>query len=853
MSLIKYKQKRNFKSTSEPKGEVKSPHKALHFVVQKHAASHLHYDLRLEMEGVLKSWAVPKGPSMNPKDKRLAMMVEDHPYDYKDFEGNIPEGNYGAGNVIVWDEGTYTDYKILNKKDGEKKLLSDLKKGNIKFILDGHKLKGAFTLVKIKGSSDNQWLLIKKQDKYVKETDILKKNKSVKSNMTLEQLIKKNTPAKSKVTKKKTIQKKSLVVKNSEPYDAMLAHIGKEPFDDSEWIFEVKYDGYRALAVINPPEDPVLYSRNHLSFNKLFKPVVDQLKKIKHTAVVDGEVVIEDDAGRSGFQLLQNYQKTGKGTLKYYVFDLLSLDGNDIRQLPLTERKELLQLLLKKYKLTNIIYSEHITGKGKDFYRKAQKKNQEGIMAKNANSPYRSGKRTNDWLKIKINQQEEAVIIGITEPQGSRSHFGAIVLGQYNNSRLSYIGMCGTGFTESTLHDLYRKFRLHFRKTSPLAETIKLRNKIQWIDPVYVCQVKFTEKTNSGQLRHPVYLGLRIDKTAGDVKMEPENKKSKVSRKEIKETKSTSPVRKDEKSTAKKSQVIRIGGKSLVLTNQDKIYFPEDGITKGDIVNYYREIADFILPYLKNRPQSLNRFPNGINGPSFYHKDMETTQLPSWAKTAEVYSESTGKPIDYLLCNDTATLVYMANLGCIEINPWNSRIQKPEYPDWLVIDLDPGKISFTEVVKTARMVKEVLDEFGAPSFCKTSGATGLHIYLPLGARYEYDIVKQFAELIAVTVNARLPDITSIERTVSKRKNKIYIDFLQNRRGQTLAAPYSARPRKGATVSTPLDWSEVNNKLNPGDFTIKNIFRRLDKKGDLWAPVIGKGINLDKLLRKMTEG
>ncbi|MCW3103770.1 MAG: dependent ligase [Bacteroidetes bacterium] len=853
MALNKYNTKRNFSKTPEPEGKVAASKKDLTFVIQQHDASHLHYDFRLEMEGVLKSWAVPKGPSMNPSDKRLAMMVEDHPYSYKDFEGTIPEGNYGAGNVIVWDNGTYREADTEDKAAGEKKLLAGLRKGHIRFIMNGKKLKGEFSLIKIRGGNqENAWLLVKKEDKHSTTGDILKKDKSVISKKKLEMRERKNSrkpaaasPAK-KAPVKKSAEKKA--VTSAGNFTPMLATLTEGAFDGPEWIFEAKYDGYRALALI-ANGNASLVSRNNLSFDSLFAPLLPELQKIPHDVILDGEVVVEDEKGNSGFQLLQNYQNTGTGKLKFYVFDILILDGEDTRGLTLLKRKELLKLLLKKQKLKNIHYSEHITEKGKAFYKDAMNKGIEGIMAKRADSIYASGKRSKDWLKIKITQEEEAVIAGFTEPKGSRKHFGSLLLGAYKGDELKYIGNCGTGFNDQMLKELYNKLVPLFRKTAVFREKTGVPGKIQWVEPELICQVKFSEWTNDRHMRHPVFLGLRIDKEADEITVPGKAVKAPAKKKGAKKT-----AAKKEKATKKKpgDLDLEVGKVTLHLTNQSKIYFPKDKITKGDIVNYYREVAPLMLPYLKGRPQSMNRFPNGISGPSFYQKDVDTAKAPGWITTEKIFSESTNEYVDYLVCNDEATLLYMANLGCIEINPWNSRIGSIENPDWAVIDLDPEAIPFKEVVKTALEVKKLLDELGADCYCKTSGATGLHIFIPLGAKYDYDIVKTFAELIAQTVFSRIPSITSILRSPKKRQKKVYLDFLQNRRGQTLAAPYSVRPKPGATVATPLEWSEVNNKLDPTSFTIKTILKRLDKKGDLWKPVLGKGADLMKILKKMNK-
>jgi bifunctional non-homologous end joining protein LigD len=841
MSLSKYNQKRNFKKTLEPQGKVHQSRDEFIFVVQKHAASHLHYDFRLELDGVLKSWAVPKGPSMDPEVKRLAMMVEDHPYDYKDFEGSIPKGNYGAGNVIVWDNGTYKPADT--KESAAETLRSGLNKGQLTFVLKGKKLKGEFSLIKLKGKQENAWLLLKKNDKYISTEDILKKDKSVISKMTLETIgEKQKDTSKEKSTPKKTSKSKSKLsfVK------PMLATLKESAFDDPEWIYENKYDGYRAISVINT-DHVHLYSRNEISFDDNFAAIREELRTIDHQAILDGEVVVENSKGAASFQLLQNYLKTGKGALKYYVFDILNLDGVATTELSLLERKELLQTLLDKYSLSNVIYADHSFGDGLKQYASAAKNKKEGIIAKKADSNYLPGKRTDQWYKIKVVQQEEAVIIGITAPKNSRKHFGALLLGQYYGKRIQYIGKCGTGFGDATLKELYTKFQPLFTDKAPVANTAEFKEPIQWLKPKLVCQVKFTEWTEDMRLRHPVYLGLRIDKKASEVFLTSKNSYTDNTK-----TPNSMKTIDDAKPESRESFSRKVNGPSLQFTNQQKIYFPESNITKGAIIQYYDEVTDLILPYLKDRPQSMNRFPNGIEAPHFYQKDLDLEKVPDWLKTQKIYSESNDDKLDYLICNNKATLLYMANLGCIDINPWNSTIRHLENPDWLVIDIDPANDKFEEVVQTALAVKEVMDELETECFCKTSGASGLHIYIPLGAKYDYDSIKILAQLIAKEVQEKLPQITTVERSIKKRNGKIYVDYLQNRRGQTIAAPYSVRPVPGAQVSTPLEWSEVTKKLHPSQFTIKNVLKRFEKKGDLWTGVLGKGANIKKILQKFEQ-
>ncbi len=777
MTLSKYHQKRSFAKTPEPKGVPKTKkEKVLRFVVQEHHASRLHYDFRLEMEGVLKSWAVPKGPSMDPDDKPLAVHVEDHPYEYRKFEGVIPKGNYGAGTVKIWDEGTYSS--MQNGKNQEEILLEGLQKGDLKFRLYGKKLHGAFALVQIKKDPKN-WLLIKKDD--VKEE------------------------------KKKIIKAE----KSPMPHDIipMLAVEKETAFNDKDWIYELKWDGYRAIAEIEKG-NVKLYSRNQQDFTDRYKTVVEELKNLPLDAVLDGEVVAVDKDGKPQFQLLQGFNE--KTHLIYYVFDLLYLDGYDTRQLSLIERKTLLKDFLQNS--PHIKFSEHIDTHGTELYAVAKKRGIEGIVAKNKKSTYVS-KRTNEWQKIKHINMQEAIICGFTEPSGQRKEFGALVLGVYSHGEFQYVGHTGSGFDEKKLTSIIRLLKPLVRNTSPFAHTPKTNTPATWVTPKYVCQIKFTEWTTDGMMRHPIFLGMRDDKKPAEVVREIPEKTTVATK--------------------------------VALSNLTKVYWPEEGYTKGDLIAYYDRISEYILPYLKDRPQSLNRHPEGIHGESFYHKDLHN--LPEWLKTVQIYSESNEKYLNWLICNDRETLLYMANLGCIEINPWSSKHQKKEYPDYLIIDLDPNGVPFPEVIKVAKHVKKIMDAAQIEGFLKTSGKTGLHILIPLGGKYTFDQTRQFAEILAKKGSSDLPDITSVVRDPKKREQKIYIDYLQNRQGQTLAAPYSLRPVRFAQVSTPLQWEELTPGLRPSDFTIKNIFRRLGKVGDIWKPLLNhKGIDMLKSLEILTK-
>lgn len=854
MALEEYKKKRNFQKTSEPEGKKKSKQNELIFVVQKHAATNLHYDFRLELDGVLKSWAVPKGPSINPDDKRLAMMVEDHPIDYAGFEGIIPEGNYGAGEVIVWDKGTYHSLQSEDYRESINFLHEGLQKGDLKFYLHGEKLKGAFVLVKIKNQK-NSWLLIKKKDEFADKEDITRKDKSVLSQKTLEEIAEKNKKKVSEISEKVPHEKLKNLPGKKFPSNIlpMLATLVDEPFDDPEWLYEIKWDGYRAIAEVKNGEVN-LHSRTNKSFNIKFSPIAETLKNFDADIILDGEVVVLDEDGRASFQLLQNYQRTGKGNLIYYVFDLIYLDKYDLRNLPLIDRKEILQKILPENK--NIFYSDHIFNNGIDFFNLVQQKNIEGILAKNSNSKYIS-RRSKEWLKIKVKQRTEAIICGYTKPKGSRKNFGALVLGAYKNGELIYIGHTGGGFNDDDLKEIYNILQPYKRKTSPFKKVPKTNTPVTWVEPELICEVLYSEWTEDLNLRHPVFWELREDKKPQEVILEEsENTKEfldKNGKKNKKDKKDNNASGKNEKILSKSplEKEIYINNRKLKLTNLDKIYFPDDGYTKENIIEYYRKISRYILPYLKDRPESLHRHPNGIKQKGFYQKDVAELP-PDWVTTKKIYSESNDKEINYLVCNNEETLIYIANLGCIEINPWFSRVDKLDKPDYLVIDLDPEDISFDKVIDAAIEVKKILDIAGANSYCKTSGATGLHIYVPLNAKYDYDIAKDFAHLVCKIVHNIIPGFTSIERNPSKRKKKVYLDYLQNRTGQTLAAPYSIRPRPGAPVATPLKWSEVKKGLNPSDFNIENIHNRLKKKGDIFIKILKEGIDINKSISNLEK-
>jgi bifunctional non-homologous end joining protein LigD len=617
----------------------------------------------------------------------------------------------------------------------------------------------------------------------------------------------------------------------------MLAKETEKAFDDKNWLFEIKWDGYRAIAEKKENEIS-LYSRNGISFQQTYPIVVDQLKCISADAVLDGEIVVLNDKGQPSFQLLQHYSENLDRPIQYQIFDLLELNGQNTTGLSLIERKELLQKIIPENEV--IKYSDHIPEIVNYFFAVTEENGLEGILAKKRDSKYYPGKRSSEWLKIKHHKTQEAIIAGYTAPSGSRKYFGALILASKEGNHFKYIGHTGTGFNDAALKEMYNLLQPLVQKESPFNEKIKTNSPVTWVKPELICEVKFTEITSDGMFRHPVFLHLREDKTINEVSMK--------NAKPVKNPKAVSPPEENKNETDK---IFTFGKSKVKVTNVNKVYFPEDGVTKGDVVNYYISMADYILPYLKGRPESLLRNPNGIHEKGFFHKDAGEN-VPSFVKSVKVYSDSNDKEIDYIICDNLATLVYLNNLGCIEINPWHSTVKALENPDYLMIDIDPSeKNTFEQVIEAALMVKEILDKAGAESYCKTSGASGLHVYVPTGKKYTFEQVKDFTYLVCMMANYQLKDFTTLERNLQKRGNKhIYMDYLQNRRGQTIASVYSLRPKVGATVSTPLLWKEVKKGLSPKQFTIHNIEQRVKKMGDIFTGVLGKGIDLKKCLKNL---
>jgi len=818
--------------------------------------------------------------------KRLAVRVEDHPYDYRDFEGIIPRG-YGAGTVMVWDEGFYEPVKraFKNKKARDKELLRQLHSGLIEITLHGRKLKGNYALVKTRGKGKNDWLMVKMNDGYASPEDVTLKDKSVLSGKTLAGV--KNSTTRIHVSKRvedpamkpkkevkasstigaaeikadiKRLLKKAPASRLPSGLAPMLATLVDEPFHRQGWIYEVKWDGYRALAFLNKGSVE-LKSRNDKSFNKRFYPVTRALKEWDVNAVIDGEIVAVGENGVPDFESLQNWRTEAEGYLVYYVFDILWLEGRDLTGLPLTERRRILKSLVPEDGIVKM--SDSFEGSGLKFFEAAKKMGLEGIIAKRADSTYHAGDRTRDWLKIKAKRRQEMVIGGFTKNEASSRPFSALLVGVFDGKKLVYTGRVGTGFSDSTRRELMHRFDKLIINKSPFAELpdINRPGRFQrkplhatatWLRPELVCEVSFTEMTRDGVMRQPSFEGMRTDKKAADVVREAAKPTSKVMKGHASGKIIAAPDTKGKGNAflnpKDETQVREINGHKLKFTNLGKIYWPKEKITKRDMLNYYYQMAPCILPYLKDRPQSMNRHPDGIYGEHFYYKDI-TGKAPEWLDTYLYRSKEDNRDRHYLVARDDASLLYMASLGCIEMNPWHSRVETEDYPDWCILDLDPDKTTFDQVIESALVVKDILETMGVTGYPKTSGSRGMHVYIPLGAKYTYEQSREFARIVAILAHAKLPGFTSIERTVKARQGKMYIDFLQNRPQATVCAPYSLRPRPGATVSMPLHWAEVKKGLKMTDFTIKNAFERIKSEGDIFKPVLGKGIDLENIVKR----
>jgi bifunctional non-homologous end joining protein LigD len=763
--LTDYRRKRNPGRTPEPMAGAKTSRKRARqprFVVQRHDARRLHYDFRLERDGVLASWAVPKGVPLESGQRALAVHVEDHPLEYANFEGEIPKGQYGAGSVEIWDNGTY-------------ELVEEKKDGGLTVRLEGRRLQGLWTLVPAKLDGDpKNWLLIRKRGDGVDGND---------------------RPARVR-------------------YQAMLATPEADIPAGAGWLFEVKWDGYRALAYLRGGEATLL-SRNGNDLTGRFAGVAKALEKAVKSpdCVLDGEVCALDEHGRPSFSAMQQ-GKPGT-SIVYEVFDALEVDGDPLVELPLRERRVRLARLLDRRNA--VVRLSETFDDGPGLLEAAKQQQLEGIVAKRVDSPYRQAKRTRDWLKIKTHGRQEFVIAGYTKGQGRRAgRFGSLVLGVWRGDELVYVGNVGTGFTDRVIDELLAKLRPLEHTGSPF-EVVPRMPKVRkadvvWVKPELVCEVEFVEWTHDGRLRAPSFQGLRDDKQPREVHREE-----------------ALPTE------------IRAGKRLLKLSNLNKVFFPDDGITKGDLLEYYRAVAPVLLPHLKGRPFTLKRYPNGIEGGFFFQKDAPV-HMPEWIPTREFEVSTRDSPrkrrrIQAPLVNDELALLWMVNMGCIDLNTWYSRVDRPERPDFVLFDLDPAAdVGFAEVVEVALLVKEVLDALGLVGFVKTSGSDGMHVLVPVERRYGYDKTREFAEIVAGTLARTHQGLVTTEWSKAKRRG-VLIDANQNGEGKTIASVYSVRPHPGAPVSTPLRWDEIRRGLDPQAFGMDEVLGRIERYGDLFEGVL----------------
>ncbi len=813
-TLAKYRKMRDFSRTAEPNGEPakgakparrKSPEE-LSFVIQRHEARRLHYDFRLELGGVLLSWAVPKGPSLDPADKRLAVETEPHPLEYGKFEGTIPKGEYGAGNVTIWDHGTW---------EPEGDAARDFERGRLTFKLHGEKLHGSWHLVRTRtrdsGKDEKNWLLMKSRDEFAQsgagEPEAARTNKG--DGARREDGEPKSAPRQR--TARARRRKTSLTLEHVEPELATL--VSAAPEGDA-WLHELKFDGYRLLARVADGEVG-LFTRHGHDWSERMPALVRALSRVSADVWLDGEVVVLDERGVSNFQRLQNSLSEGAtGALVFYVFDLLELDGTDYRARPLTERKQVLAELWKKLPAdvrATLRLSDHVVGNGAEFFKQACKLGVEGIVSKRADAPYRSG-RGRDWLKVKCLKRQEFAIVGYTEPSGSRSHLGALLIAVNGRQGFRYAGRVGTGFTSASLAELHRALGPLVREKPPRLENTPRgadARGVHWVEPKLAAEVAFTEMTEDGVLRHPSFQGLREDKSAAEAREERPADEEVDAR--------PAPAR-----AARRAKPTE-----YPLTNPGKILYPEQGITKRELLDYYALVAERMLPHVKNRPLTLVRCPNGYDKPCFFQKHPGEG-VPAKVRSVPI-AEKSGDT-QYSVIDDAEGLFGLVQLGALEIHTWGSHADDAEHPDIVVFDLDPDPdIDFGEVCRAAEELRRVFEAAKLESFVKTAGGKGLHVCLPIAPELTWQEAKDFTQRIAEEFVRRSPDKFVATVSKSKRRGKIFIDYLRNGRGATFVTPYSTRARKNAPIAMPLEWDELGPKLRPDGFTLRNIAERLAKQ------------------------
>jgi bifunctional non-homologous end joining protein LigD len=843
------------------------------FVVQKHWATSMHYDLRLALDGTLRSWAVPKGPSTHVEEKRLAVHVEDHPLEYADFEGVIPAGNYGAGSVIVWDRGWYGSFK-------PEPLSEQYERGKLELELHGFKLRGRWTLVRMggRGKGGKEWLLLKKADGAATEDEMVDRYpESVISGLSVEEMKDARGAVAALRDRVEALGAPRRELPREVPFT--LATLAEHAPQGAEWSFEIKYDGVRVLAR-RDGERVALYGRSGEDITARYPEIAAGIAGLAVPRfALDGEIVAEDERGRPSFQRLQArmHLKGARNVLaalksvpaRGMFFDILSLEGHDLRDLPLADRQELLARVLPP--IGPVQRVGHVIEHGPAFYDAASELGLEGIVAKRRNGRY-EGRRSAGWLKIKCQKRQEFVIGGMSPGQGGRAGFGALHVGVYEGDRLVYVTKVGTGFDDATLASVARALEPLRRDTSPFQVRSPAARGHVWCEPRLVCEVRFTEWTRDGGLRHPTFLGLRADVRPEDCRREAppaetvdedgEESGNPIAvagadpdRAAPRSAKSRAPRARGAASTPARVAAAPAPAPApapprVPLTNLRKVFWP-DGTTKGDLIAYYDAVAPLMLRYLRDRPAVLTRYPDGIDGKSFFQKDAPV-YVPDWVRTEVIAGDEGSRDIRYFVLDDAESLRYVANLGTIPIHAWSARIGSLEHPDWMVIDLDPKGAPFTHVVQVARVVKDVLDELKLPGYPKTSGASGLHVLVPMGRRYTHSEVRTFARLIAMLVVEEVPEISTVARAIQARGGKVYVDFGQNGHGITIAAPFSARPVPAASASCPLRWDEVTARLDPARFNLRTIPERFAGMDDPLQGVMGEGIDMAAAIARIEK-
>ncbi|HWS30135.1 MAG TPA: DNA ligase D [Clostridia bacterium] len=798
--LEEYNQKRNFGITPEPEGEKEKPEEGLRFVVQHHIARTDHYDFRLEWDGALLSWAVPKGPSYNTHDKRLAVRVEDHPLQYRNFEGTIPKGEYGGGTVMLWDEGLWEP--CIDVEEG-------LRGGSLKFVLKGRRLKGKWALVRMKpktGEADKNWLLLKEKDAYVKSVDgISEFTASIRTGRTMAEIEKG--------------EDKKITRNPFEQTDVQLARLVEKIPQGEDWLYELKYDGYRILAYIEAGGVRFI-TRNGNDYTSRFQHVADTLSDwaAGRAAVLDGEMVITDEQGRTDFQALQSYIKTPEGnTPTYIVFDLLALDGIDFRGRRLIDRKEALEALMKDTP-KSLHYSQHVRGSGKESFAAACGLGLEGIVGKKADSAY-SGTRNGDWIKLKCDKRQEFVIGGYTLTDKKTRGISALLLGIYDNEELIYAGRAGTGLSLSDVEELETKFESLKRPDTPfkLAPKERSNEKITWLEPELAAEIKFTEWTEDNLLRQASFKGLRTDKALTDIKREKADD----------EMQPRSFAKDLEENMEANGNNIIIEG--IRITSPDKVIFDNPAITKADVVRYYAQVSERMLPYVSHRILSIVRCPKGVSQSCFYkkHPGPDSKGIVTMPIT-----NSDGETENYFYIEGVSGLVSEAQMGTLEFHTWGSRIDELERPDVMVFDLDPDEgMDLGTVRRGVKDLKSVLEELTLISYLKTSGGKGYHVVVPLKPAVSWETFHDFARRVADVMEGKWPDRYTSNVRKNKRANKIFIDWIRNGRGATSVAPYSIRARTQARISMPITWEELDT-VAPDGVTMENALLRV-ARDDPW--------------------